>query len=484
MRKIGMMEKSNLKLKYGMAVLFTLLVFSSSFAKEVTVTVSLDKPQWVVSEYLTGTHFVYAYEADWIYEDKTVIDWMKRAKVGVIRYPGGTVTMCWHWDDLNGYAFPYHAKELTGTVSPVDTWSPEYIPLPKRDPKDYMDVDEYMAVCKKVGAKAMLGLNILSGKKSGRPEESKAEARRLTEYCKKRGYDVPFWYIGNEGYAMGIWGKEYAKAIDEYAAIVKQAYPKAQIIADWKYGPREKKRFEESLKLIQMSKAIDIMEYHEKWGDDWGLYSGITREEWLEQKPFLYKGQFSEFYQRFNEQNRTLGREVKHAHNEWGLGGMKGSKGVYDFTLLTADFFIELFRHPTYMASGWNLNMGPKDARIFLAEHGKVRLMPPALVYEMVATAMGNHLIPIQVEGCDAVYGFAVNNAATKWTQLYLINKSEATEKVRLAPKGLPFAVKNADRLVAPGKITIEAFTDVPETIELMPMSFTRIAGSSKPLSH
>lgn len=155
-----------LKRKYGMAVLVTLLFFSSSFAQEVTVAVSLDKPQWVVSEYLTGTHFVYAYEADWIYEDKTVIDWMKRVKVGVIRYPCGTVTMYWHWDNLNGYA-------------------------------------------------------------------------------------------------MGIWGKEYASAIDEYASIVKQVYPKAQIIADWKYGPREKKRFEESLKLIQLSKAIDIMEYHE-----------------------------------------------------------------------------------------------------------------------------------------------------------------------------------------------------------------------------
>jgi hypothetical protein len=388
--------------------------------------------------------------------------------------------MYWHWDDLNGYAFPYHAKELTGTLSTVDTWSPEYVPLPKRDPKDYMDVDEYMAVCKKVGAKPMLGLNILSGKKPGRKEESKAEARRLAEYCKKQGYDVPFWYIGNEGYAKGIWGEEYARAIDEYAAIVTRIYPDAQIIADWKYGPREKKRFEQSLELIRMSRSIDIMEYHEKWGDDWGLESGTTREEWLAQKPFLYRGQFSEFYKRFEANNRALGRDVKHAHNEWGLGGMKGNKGVYDFTLLTADFFIELFRHPTYMASGWNLNMGLKDARIFLAENGKVQLMPPALVYEMVAKAMGSHFIPIQVEGSDAVYGFAVRNDTIQWTQLYLMNKSESAARVRLVPKGLPFAVSTADRLIAPGKLSVEEFADAPASIELTPMSFTLLAGPSK----
>jgi hypothetical protein len=160
------------------AVLTALLFFSSAFTQEVTVTLQLDKPQWVVSEYLTGTHFVYAYEADWIYEDKTVIDWMKRAKVGFIRFPGGTATMYWHWVDLNGYAFPHHVKELTGTQSPADTWIPEYVPLPKRDPKDFMDVDDYMTVCKKVGAKAMLGLNILSGKKFGRQEESKTTTVR------------------------------------------------------------------------------------------------------------------------------------------------------------------------------------------------------------------------------------------------------------------------------------------------------------------
>lgn len=76
------------------------------------------------------------------------------------------------------------------------------------------------------------------------------------------------------------------------------------------------------------------------------------------------------------------------AHNEWGLGDMNENKGVYDFTLLTADFFIELFRHPTYMASVWNLNMGPKDACIYLTKNGKVRIMPPALLCEMVAKAV------------------------------------------------------------------------------------------------
>ncbi|MFN4944335.1 MAG: hypothetical protein ACK5G9_11150 [Akkermansiaceae bacterium] len=452
---------------------------SSAYSQKATVTVYLDKPQWVVSKYLTGSHFVYAYEADWIYDDGQVIDWMKRAKVGVIRYPGGTVTENWHWDDLNGYAFEYHVKELTGELGSADTWSPKYRPLPKREPKEFMDVDEYMSICKRVGADAMLGVNIHSGNTYRSVDDSKIEAQRLAEYCKGKGYDVKFFYIGNEGYTNGFHGQKYATAIDEYALILKKVFPHAQIIADWKYGPREKKRFEHSMELIRMSKSLDIMEYHEKWGVDWGLKSGQTRDEWLAQKPFLYNGQFSEFYERFDKNNQKLGRDVKHAHNEWGLGGMKESKNEYDFTLLTADFFIEIFRHPTYMAACWNLNMGPKPTRVFLTDNGRVKLMPPALVYEMVATAMGSHQIPIESLGNSAVYGFATKDEETQWTQIYLINKSELPAEVTVNPKGRHLAIETIQRLVAPGKVTEEKFASSPATITLQPMSFSRIAGKA-----
>jgi hypothetical protein len=466
-------------MKSNLLIVLVIICVSGTwaFAQKVTVAIHLDKPRWVISKYLTGSHFVYAYEADWIYEKDVIIDWMKRAKVGVIRYPGGTVTENWHWNDLNGYAFEHHVKELTGESGTADTWSPKYRPLPKRSPKDFMDVDEYMAICKRVGADAMLGINIHSGDTYRTSDDSKAEARHLAEYCKHKGYDVKFFYIGNEGYTNGFYGQKYATAIDQYAAILKKVYPNAQIIADWKYGPRDKKRFEHSLELIRMSKSIDIMEYHEKWGDDWGLYSGRTRDEWLGQKPFLYKGQFTEFYQRFDENNQKLGRNVKHAHNEWGLGGMTDNKNAYDFTLLKADFFIELFRHQTYMASCWNLNMGPKSARVFLTENGQVKLMPPALVYEMVATAMGSHLIPIESTGNAAVYGFATKNEVTRWTQIYLMNKSEMPAEVTIDPKGGRLSIQTLQRLVTPGRVTEEKFASSPAKVTLQPMSFTRIAG-------
>jgi hypothetical protein len=110
----GILSLSSISCILVAAVCLVLLLgLSAVVARDVSITLHFDEPQWGVSEYLTGAHFVYAYEEDWIYEDNTVIEWMKRARVGFIRYPGGTVTIYWHWNDLDGYAFPHHVKQLT-----------------------------------------------------------------------------------------------------------------------------------------------------------------------------------------------------------------------------------------------------------------------------------------------------------------------------------------------------------------------------------
>ncbi len=92
---------------------------------------------------------------------------------------------------------------------------------------------------------------------------------------------------------------------------------------------------------------------------------------------------------------------------------------------------------------------------------------------------MGNHLIPIKVEGNEAVYGFAVYNKESNLTQIFLMNKSNVEAKIRFVPKGKTFGITTVERLESPGKITTENFVDKPLSITLSPMSFTRIAGSN-----
>ena len=116
------------------------VILSTSFAQseqpkdKVHVCIDFENPLHTISEYLTGSHFVYAVESDELYKDERITQWMKDSKVGTIRYPGGTVVMTYHWDSLNGIPFK------------VDSWNPDYNEISK-DPANFMDVDEYIDFC-------------------------------------------------------------------------------------------------------------------------------------------------------------------------------------------------------------------------------------------------------------------------------------------------------------------------------------------------
>jgi hypothetical protein len=193
---------------------------------EVRVTVSADRPGWTISKYLTGMHTVHGNEPDVLWENPEVSSWMKRAKVGTIRYPGGTAVQTWHWDEPNGISFK------------VDSWEPGSRVTP-RDPKLWMSLEEYIALCRKVGAEPMVGINIGSGKRFNRMQDSLDSARRLIRHCVDRNYRVRFWYIGNECYKG--WGPEsYAREIDRYARVLTSVDRDIVIIGDWKFGPESK----------------------------------------------------------------------------------------------------------------------------------------------------------------------------------------------------------------------------------------------------
>ena len=371
-------------------IIFTLLflILSSFFDQneqpgdKVHVHIDFENPLHTISKYLTGTHFVYAVESDELYKDERIARWMKDSKVGTIRYPGGTVVMSYHWDSLNGIAFKF------------DSWNPDYNEISKY-PTDYMDVDEYIAFCRKVNAEPMLGINILSGKKYKREDKSLNEAKRLIQYCKNKNYQVKFWYIGNEGYAKGFNTLKYAEYIDKYAEVLKSVDPNIIIIGDWKLGPIWKNRFNGCIEIVKHSKHIDVMEVHEKWGNQWGLASGQSMDDWKNEFP-LYDGKLEMYIQRFHSEMIRIGKpNVKFGMNEWGLGNIAGSN-KNENAILVADYLIGIFRNDVFMANYWNLNMGNEQTKILDTEKNQlVGLNPVAGIFEMFASAMGKKLVRV-----------------------------------------------------------------------------------------
>jgi alpha-L-arabinofuranosidase len=433
-----------------------------------TVRVDTRRVKWTVSKQLTGSHFVYACEPDALYRDERIAAWMRRSKVGVIRWPGGTAVQSYHWDKLNGIPFK------------TDSWDPQYKSAAKK-PSEYMDLDEYIAYCRRVRAEAMVGINIKSGKLYNRPADSVDEARRLIEYCLRKKYRVKYWYIGNECY-IGFGHKAYAAQIDRFAKVLKSVDPKITIIADWKFGPKSKGRFAQCLEIVRKSKHVDIMEIHEKWGNPWGLASGKTMADWRKQFP-IYNGRLGELIRQFHQKLADTDRShVKLAFNEWGLGSVPDGD-VFDHALIAADFMIELFRNRVRQGCYWNLNMGGKAARVLVRGDDRAALKslnPVAHIFEMYAHALGTQLLEMTSPRRD-VYGFAVRDAATRTVHVYLLNKSTATVPVEIKISGSPADRRTVqlESFTKPGKLVTSKpmnFTDPRQpTVSLKPFSFNRI---------
>ena len=147
----------------------------------------------------------------------------------VIRWPGGSFTAAYRWKDGIG---PQHKRR----VYPRMAW----------DDKDVnsFGTDEFIAMCRKVGAEPLIVINIGMGEPAKRPEYV-AEACNWVEYCNgpatsKWGavraasghpepYGVRFWEIDNEVWRLKP--DEYVDYLRHFVPAMKKADPSITIIA-------------------------------------------------------------------------------------------------------------------------------------------------------------------------------------------------------------------------------------------------------------
>lgn len=102
---------------------------------DYNVSVFAKQEQGMVSPFLMGFNIVYAYEKDAPWKAH-VPELIKKLSTKPLRWPGGTVTTFYHWNNLTGQGW-------------ADSWSPTFDASKNAPPSMYMDVDEYLALTKK-----------------------------------------------------------------------------------------------------------------------------------------------------------------------------------------------------------------------------------------------------------------------------------------------------------------------------------------------
>lgn len=178
-------------------------------------------------------------------------------KPPMIRYPGGSFTCWYRWKDGVG---PQHARR----VYPMRIWDDQDV--------NSFGTDEFMALCRRVGAEPVLCVNIAPFDPHLRPERVQ-EAREWVEYCNgsarsrwgrvraanghREPYGVKYWEIGNEPWNLKP--ADYARAVREFAGAMRAADPSIRIISA---GSGELGRTWPQGDAALLRGAADAVDYH------------------------------------------------------------------------------------------------------------------------------------------------------------------------------------------------------------------------------
>ncbi|NUQ69302.1 MAG: hypothetical protein HUU17_00610 [Chthonomonadales bacterium] len=173
----------------------------------------------------------------------------------IIRWPGGCFASIYRWKRAIG---PQHRRQ------------PFYNYVWGEWDSSGFGVDEYMRLCRTVGAEPMLVVNLGSWDDPAREEEYVREALEWIEYCNgdastpmgaqraanghREPYNVVHWEMDNETWALGV--ERYGKLVARVAGAIKARWPNVKIHACtfWEN--------EDSRLLELCGTVIDYISYH------------------------------------------------------------------------------------------------------------------------------------------------------------------------------------------------------------------------------
>ncbi len=383
---------------------------------------------------------------------KDVLVKMKELKTPVLRYPGGTVTKTYHWEDGIGLRAERPARRnlIWGGVE-----------------NNHFGTDEYMKYCREIGAEPSIVVNMGSG--------TAEEAANWVEYCNGTGntyyanlrrkngseepYNVKYWSLGNEEAAWEDAGrlsdpKKYAEEAWYFAKLMKLTDPaiKLFVVADpFKYEWND-------VVLESLSPITDYISVH--WyvgtsaGKPWSIYSQVASFDSSLTKLGNYLGKYPEKVENFSKWYRFPPRKeaIKISVDEWGIwegdcGGQYNLDCEYTWrhALATASFLNVFHRQAANVTmANWAQSANILGA-ILANEQGSVEqtvFYPLQYFRNYAGTSLLNietTRMPVLAEdnNIPALDISATFNKNTDEFCVFVVNRSEVSFPVELNIEGL-----------------------------------------------
>ncbi|MGQ8334979.1 alpha-N-arabinofuranosidase [Sunxiuqinia sp. A32] len=257
---------------------------------------------------------------------KDVLDKMKRLNAPLLRYPGGTFTKIYHWEDGIGPKSDRPAKKnlIWGGIE-----------------DNHFGTAEFIEYCREINAEPFLVVNIATG--------TPKEAANWVEYCngtgdtyyanlrRSHGYEQPFnvkfWGIGNEESADPDCGRHqdpefYVKDTWQFVKLMKLTAPDIKLVMVGDYDMHWDKTV-----LDGMSSVCDYLAVHH-YANSRDYISLFENIEGFEKRVVMIDSlirSYPDKVENFNGWYRFPSRQepIKIALDEWGIWE-GGGTGTYD----------------------------------------------------------------------------------------------------------------------------------------------------------
>ncbi len=418
-----------------------------------------------------------------------VLEYLKRLRLPVIRYPGGNFASGYRW--MDGVGPPAERPARTDLAwNALET--------------NRFGTNEFIGFCRKLDSEPYLVVNCGDG--------DMREARDWVEYCngtqesalvklrKKHGFAKPhrvkYWSIGNE--VDGPWQigyktpQEYARAFTEFGKVMKRVDPEIRLIASavslWGGEIAERAR----LLIDQAGELIDYMALH--WyvcNPDNDFYAYMATSELLEERLSSYEGLVRTLCLQ-----RKIGKIIPIAVDEWNVwyrthprqGGIPSQnklEEIYNLedALVVAMHFNAFIRHARSVRMANIAQIVNVIAPIFTSRDNAV-LQTIFYPFELYSSTCGQTALDVWWQGDTFTGGehkgirtldvSATLDESRKQLVLYAVNRSqtEALETaVRLATGG--FGGKVRALTVNGPDIKSENTFDTPNEVTTGESTFT-----------
>ncbi|MDR0522411.1 MAG: hypothetical protein LBH00_11250 [Planctomycetaceae bacterium] len=180
---------------------------------------------------------------------KDVVEKMKEIGVKLLRWPGGNFAGEYYWKDG---LLPVDQRAPLPSYQPMET-------QPHSHGYDFHEIgtDEFMALCKEIGAEPFLTLNLAW--------DSPEESAQWLKYCTDKGYGVKYWSLGNEygyGHMEGLNSpEEYAKKARQTIDAMKKITPDLKFCTS---GPNNSPSWRNAMNGI--AEDISLVSFHSYHG--------------------------------------------------------------------------------------------------------------------------------------------------------------------------------------------------------------------------